>query len=179
MERPLPPDDGAALVRITVRLPAQAAEQLRRLAYAARLPPAAVARDLLVQALAEGRGPQPAPPAPAELDPAAAGLLRVLQGLAPCLGQLRAHAERLGPPISGAAGTLATLAAAVRALGLATRSGQVDGAAAARALACLQAPADAVNLDLARPLNVGLQPPPATWASAIRALTDALAEGAP
>jgi hypothetical protein len=88
--------------QITVRLPAEAAEQLRATAFAAKLQTAALARRLIVMALAEGKNvPPAAPPATADLDPAARELLATMAACVSNFSQLKKHAREIGGRLAG------------------------------------------------------------------------------
>lgn len=116
------------LRKITVRLPSQAAEQLRAAAFAARMQPAALARRLIVMSLAAGEHvPPPAPPAAADLQTAARDLLTTLAASSANFSQLKTHAREIGGRLAAIAAEgeiLDQLMNEARALGLHIKLGR-------------------------------------------------------
>jgi hypothetical protein len=139
------------LIRISVRLPADAAAVLRATAFVARLQPAVLARALLVRAIETGELPQPAPPVLDALAPADRAMLVALVATQSNLSQLTQHARELGEPLARLAvqgGAIDTMSAHVRALGLSLKAGASAPAEADR----LHAAAAQLN-GLAKRLN--------------------------
>lgn len=165
--------DGQTIKKLTVRVHISTYLLLDDLARAARQPIASVARDLLV-----GRAPKAAPPLIAELTADARALIRTCQTCASNLTQLDAHSTRLGiSRLSGPTGVLFKLGSRAYQIGFLLKSGQLDHQETASLLARLEGPALALNEDLARPLNEGMQPSMLTWRSVLEALQSALEEG--
>lgn len=174
---PTPTEDAEHLSRLTLRLPAGEMDQLREAAYRARVPMAALARALVLRALAEGELPPPAPPALAEMSPEAQELLAVAHALISNLSQLEKHALELGEPVArlaGDGGQLDVLRNKVRELGMIIKSGHHDAQHWAGILVAIKAPSLAIN-SLARSLNQSATSVPAySWHGPLSGLRSAL-----
>lgn len=153
------------------------AQAVREKAHRARLPFSVYIRECAV-----GDVPRKAPPLVAELSFEAQELLKICYGCASNLTQIDAHAQAAGEPLSrlSSTGLLFKLGSRTRQIGLQAKSDRLDQQAASELLARLEAPARALNDQLARPLNEGGQPGPglAVWKEVLDALQDALLEGA-
>lgn len=164
------------LEKITIRLPQAEAEALRAAAFAARLAPAVLARQLLAQALAAGAVPPPPPPALVNLTPPAKALISVLAGLQSNLTQLNSHAQELGEPLSKLAlpgGVLEALGNQIQGLGLSIKSGMTIPSQSNERL---ESAAREIN-SLARRLNMDRNSVEVSaWHSSLTSLKSALAE---
>lgn len=161
------------LTRITLRLPAEAAEALRATAFVARRQPAVLARLLLMHALEAGELPPSDPLAPDALAPTAKSLLTALVASQSNLSQLAQHARELGEPLARLAvsgGALEGLSSQVRKVGLRLKA----GAPAPAEADLLHAAAAQLN-GLAKRLNIDRQSVPVVdWHAPLADLKAAL-----
>lgn len=163
------------LAQLTIRLPSRAGEALRAAAFAARLQPAVLARQLLLQALESGQLPPPAPPAPADLTEDARALLAALLATLSNLAQLTQHALELGQPLSQLAipgGPLAAAGDQLRQIGIELKTGSTPPTNSAALISA----ADQIN-SLARRLNQDRRDVAiADWHGPLSSLKSALSE---
>jgi len=151
-------------VNVMLRFDPAIAEELRKLAFQARLPLAVYVRELAL-----GRVPTAAPPTPEALlsnSPSVAELVRIAHATVSNLSQVAAHATRLGAPLDRLAKpgeAIDLIAARTKALGLQAKAGGVDEGGARVLLGAVGPAYQALNEQLVRPLNQGKQPSILTW----------------
>ena len=171
-----PEPDTELLSRVTLRLPAGDLEQLRQAAFAARLPPAVLARTILIRALRSNDLPQPAPPATDELSAEAAKILAICHSMVSNLAQLDGHAKELGEPLSSVSSFLEQMREQARGLALEIKRGAMPQARLMTTLASLAVPSEQLN-SLTRLLNSDrTRVPSAAWHAPLSSLQKAMAE---
>ena len=168
--------DTELLSRVTLRLPAEDLEQLRQAAFAARLPPAVLARSILIRALRSQDLPQPAPPAPDELSDEATQILAICHALVSNLVQLDGHAKELGQPPIKVCDFLEQMREQARRLALEIKRGALHHERLVKILASLAGPSEQVN-SLTRSLNSDRASVASTaWHDPLSLLRKAMAE---
>jgi hypothetical protein len=142
-------------------------------AHAARLPVGIFVRQILLT----GKAPIKAPPIPDKLSFGASHLLKICFALVSNLTQLEGHALKLGGPLqnlTGSESSLQRFANRVRDIGLNVKNGELKELEIATLISSLELVAQAVNHELARPLNAGKSVELEIWKRLLTELQSAL-----